>query len=139
MTLTQEQRDDLRRELDANAALQKPIAEKIKPFTEQLRQLEEARELILVNHGLIDEPHTCEGCLAFILPGDKYHATRDAGWLCETCAPTFADMKAHLAERAASYYGDEDPEDTANVAAVIDQYLAGGGDPNAKVVCTCEE
>ena len=99
MTLTEQQREDLKLELDLLLAAEEPIAKAMEPLRKAIASIEEVRGMTLLRYGLIDMPPTCEGCECFILPGDKYHPTSDAGPLCEACAPTWGDCKAQLRER----------------------------------------
>lgn len=74
----------------------------------------------------------CEGCDMPIWEGERYaYGSEDGIYLCEQCAPSWADMLANPA-----YFVDADGEfHTAETAkAAVDAHLAAGGSLDDKMV-----
>lgn len=133
MSITQEQRADLKVELDAIAEAQAPIMKLMEPLREAIACMEQMVDIVLLRYGIAERPETCEGCEAFIIAGDMHCSTADAGLLCETCAPTYSDLR----EQADSFEKDEDHTDTEHRLAQMQKvrdHLAGGGALTDKLV-----
>lgn len=101
-------------------ALLEPTNERYDAACERLEQVEESCPE-LVGH--------CEGCSEPIWEGDRYQS--GDVYLCEKCAPSYADMLAD----PASFYNSDDEEMSADQAkAICDAHLAAGGSLDDKMV-----
>jgi hypothetical protein len=73
----------------------------------------------------------CE-CGEPIFEGDRYHRGSDV-YLCEPCAPAYADMLAHP-ESFAGSDDDGQPMTADEAKAIVDAHVAGGGSVEDKMV-----
>lgn len=72
----------------------------------------------------------CEGCSHHLFAGDRYHSGDDV-YLCESCAPSYADMVEH----PDNFRGTDDEPMTAEEAdATAQAHLAAGGSLDDKLV-----
>lgn len=78
-----------------------------------------------------DNSVRCEGCRKVIHPGDLAASGGDSIWLCEECAPTFADM---LKEPEGFCDDDYTPLSPEAAQAIVDVHLAAGGALTDKMV-----
>lgn len=137
MTLTADQREKLKAEMDVFDEAVKPIADAIEPLKKAVDAVESARFMALDRYGLEETPYTCEGCLEYILPGDKYHPSRDAGSLCEGCSPTWKELQEQVDQCKADDLGEADPsyqEDVVERQEAIDAHKAAGGSMDEKIL-----
>lgn len=136
--MDQKAREDLKTEMAVIDAAQAPIMKLMEPLRTTIAELEEVRAMALLRHGLTEAPTECEGCQRYIIAGDKYCPTDDAGPLCESCSPTFGEMRKQCEESADPARDDEDLERDKAVIRRIDEHVAGGGSLNDKYVFTFE-
>lgn len=84
----------------------------------------------LIEAELGDHIGCCEGCSHPIFEGDRYHNASDV-YLCEACAPSFADM----VERPEHFLNADDEPMTAEEAdAAAQAHIAAGGSLSDKMV-----
>lgn len=81
----------------------------------------------LERYGVVEIVGKREGCDLLPTEGDKGHRPMDAGPLCETCSPTFGDIKGQYEEMVAAGYLDDGKEDRGRALAFIEAHLANGG------------
>jgi hypothetical protein len=116
---------------EARARLDAIIDEReslLAPTKERYDAALEAIDLIEAELG--DHIGWCEGCSHPLFEGDRYHSGSDV-YLCEPCAPSFADM----VERPDSFLNVNDEPMTAEEAdAAAQAHLAGGGSLSDKMV-----
>lgn len=95
------------------------------PYRTPLQERLEALHRIEERAG--GEVLTCCGCRAPIFPDDpRTHAAEDGGCLfCETCSPTWGDMKAEPGWFMNNETGEPHTAETA--ALLIEKHLAAGG------------
>lgn len=140
MTLTPRQREDLKTELEVLDKAASPILEAMKPLQAAADAVQELRDCTLLRYNLTDDPARCEGCDALILHGDQYHPSKDAGPLCEACAPTWADLREQSLKTFGDADEDEDDVESARLAIkAYDGHLAGGGKRDDKVLYTFDD
>lgn len=107
--------------IDERTALLAPTKERYETALEKI-------ELIEVELGV--HIGWCEGCGHPLFESDRYHNGSDV-YLCETCAPSYADM----VERPDSFRNVDDEPMTAEEADVLAQdHLAAGGSLEDKMV-----
>lgn len=127
MPLTEQQREDLKTELQALNDAEAPIAALVEPLRRAIEGIDEVRSIVLLRYGLTETPETCEGCECFLLPGDKFCPTYDAGQLCERCAPTYGDMKQQIEEQQRHVPDEEEAEGHMLFDRNLATHFAAGG------------
>lgn len=103
MTMTKEQRADLRRQLKEIDAAQEPLIKERRkicgPLNDKIDALEERKEELLAQHET-DIYGRCEGCLETIFIGDLGHTCNDGELaFCYDCAPTWNDLLSQCEEQ----------------------------------------
>lgn len=80
-----------------------------------------------------DETRECLGCAHLVKFGDKVQDEASGEIFCETCAYTYADIKAqHDGALATGEYGELTPEGIAAFAEDYAAHVAAGGSPADK-------
>lgn len=92
--MTEEQRAGLRDALASVRARRATLAYSIRSVTDQIAGCDELMEMIAqASVGIsVEQIGECEGCNAVLLPGDLISTTSEDCELCESCAPTWADL-----------------------------------------------
>lgn len=84
----------------------------------------------LIEAELGDHIGSCEGCGHLLFEGDRYHNGSDV-YLCETCAPSYADMVEHP---DSFRNADDEPMSAEEADAAAQAHLAAGGNLEDKMV-----
>jgi hypothetical protein len=128
-TFTDEARERLKEKLDAIDLVRKPLLEHRKPLDEALRALDALHDAAVEEAGveLLDE--CCETCSRLLVIGDRGHRCGDGPVLCESCAPTWNDIRRQydsdkqLGGFVESY---ETPKEAEEADRLVDQMIADG-------------
>ena len=128
MTLTTEQRADLRRQLKEIDAVQRPLIEERRKACEwlddRIAALEARREALLDTHEA-DIYGRCEGCLETLFIGDMGHTCNDGELaFCFDCAPTWNDLLSQCEEQEADAW--EEPDGKGKALALCRERIADG-------------
>lgn len=135
-TLTPFDRADLRQRLDGLErdrqrieTRAKPFRDRLKPFEEKLAQLDERAAIALEEYGL-DQMERCH-CGALLIEGDLGCHTEEGEYLCEACAPTWAELAKSIEEGLSVCGRDPDEDEACTLALARERVLAGRGGEKA--------
>ena len=120
--MTPEQRESLRKQLEAFEAARAKIETARKPLDEALFAIEEAREVLLEQHDA-EIVGRCETCMQPIFSGERGHYDGDV-YLCEAHSPTWAESRAWAIDVGED--GWDEPDGKAQHIAACDERIAAG-------------
>lgn len=125
--LSEAARKGLQEQLGRLANAEDLLRKAMAPFVQARDALDDAREMLLMDHDA-DIAGTCE-CGRLLFEGELGHRCDDGPILCEDCAPTWDDMRRQYHEAKArgdfvdSFEGEQEARD-ADLA--VDSHIAAG-------------
>jgi hypothetical protein len=125
--LSDEQREKLHAQIKALDEVAAVVRKAMAPFENALSAVEDVRQQLLDDHDAAIAG-TCE-CGRLLLVGELGHSCEDGPLLCETCAPTWNDMRRQYDD--AKRRGDlidrfDSVADMQQADEAVDERIAGG-------------